>query len=203
MICLGCWNIRGLNFSPKQKEIRDFINTNSLCIVAILESHVHSKNLNKVCCSIFGNWRWSSNNKEESDKARIIIGWDSSFIDVVILDWSDQVVHCAVSADGGVSSVFCSFVYAANCHYRRKQLWSSIVAHKDIVKDYPWIILGDFNVALSLDESTSGGSRILRGMADFLDCVNMVEIQDINRNGLNFTWNQRPNANSGVSNETG
>nr|KAJ0197187.1 hypothetical protein LSAT_V11C700342420 [Lactuca sativa] len=67
-----------------------------------------------------------------------------------------------------------------------------------MIKDDPWLVGGDFNVTLNLNESTAGSSRYTRGMVDFLDCVNAIEIQDINSNGLNFTWNQKPMGSNGM-----
>nr|KAJ0187106.1 hypothetical protein LSAT_V11C900454800 [Lactuca sativa] len=35
-------------------------------------------------------------------------------------------------------------------------------------------------------------------MVEFNDCMNHIEVQDINRSGLHYTWNQRPNGLIGV-----
>ncbi|GKD92720.1 zinc knuckle CX2CX4HX4C containing protein, partial [Tanacetum coccineum] len=42
------WNIRGLNFSPKQSEVHQIIYDNKLSICAILESHARDSNLECV-----------------------------------------------------------------------------------------------------------------------------------------------------------
>ncbi|CAH1439104.1 unnamed protein product [Lactuca virosa] len=89
-------------------------------------------------------------------------------------------------------------MYAANKYTDRRALWSSLVHHKGFVRDDPWVIGEDFNVTLNLNESTAGSSRFSKGMVDFLDCINNLEIEDINSNGLNFTWNQKPHGNNGI-----
>nr|GFC04621.1 hypothetical protein [Tanacetum cinerariifolium] len=49
MCSIASWNIRGLNFSPKQKEVRQMFYENKLSVCAILESHAHESKLEKLC----------------------------------------------------------------------------------------------------------------------------------------------------------
>lgn len=53
---VAAWNIRGLNFHPKQKEVQEVVSSNSLSICAVLESHVLLPKLQKICSSVFGGW---------------------------------------------------------------------------------------------------------------------------------------------------
>ncbi|GKA83517.1 zinc knuckle CX2CX4HX4C containing protein, partial [Tanacetum coccineum] len=50
----------------------------------------------------------------------------------------------------------------------------------------------DFNVSLSADEKSFGPFYIDTGMRDFQDCVKAIEVSDVNKTGLRFTWNQNP-----------
>ena len=67
-----------------------------------------------------------------------------------------------------------------------------------MVKGAPWILLGDFNVALDMKDSTYGTSVISRAMEDFRDCVNHVEMEDLNYKGLFYTWTKSPNGTGGI-----
>nr|GEY24077.1 hypothetical protein [Tanacetum cinerariifolium] len=51
MFSLATWNIRGLNRTPKQSEVRQVVNENQLSVCAILESHVDISALSKDCYS--------------------------------------------------------------------------------------------------------------------------------------------------------
>ncbi|GKA52278.1 RNA-directed DNA polymerase, eukaryota, reverse transcriptase zinc-binding domain protein [Tanacetum coccineum] len=42
----------------------------------------------------------------------------------------------------------------------------------------PWVILGDFNVTLKIEEQSSGSSIISNDMHDFIDCVNTLKVED-------------------------
>nr|KAJ0222221.1 hypothetical protein LSAT_V11C200063020 [Lactuca sativa] len=198
MFSFGIWNIRGLNLSPKQKEIKNLIKENNLSLLAVLESQVSASKLHEKCDKIFGSWKWVASKGIYGNTIRIIVGWNSNFFDVNLIDQNDQVLHCKISFPTNNKFVFCSFVYAANKYMERRVLWSSLKMFKGVVRDDPWIIGGDFNVTLNLNESTAGSSRLSIGMEDFLDCINSLDIQDINCNGLNYTWNQKPRGKNGI-----
>ncbi|GJX99397.1 retrovirus-related pol polyprotein from transposon TNT 1-94 [Tanacetum coccineum] len=57
---------------------------------------------------------------------------------------------------------------------------------------WPWTIMGDFNASLFLDESTASGSKVDIAMREFRDCVNMIEVSDVQRTGLQFTTCPKP-----------
>lgn len=61
MINLACWNVRGLNGLPKQLEVRNFINTNKLCLVGLIETRIRVNNFNAATLSVFCNWKVLNN----------------------------------------------------------------------------------------------------------------------------------------------
>ena len=198
MCSIGCWNIRGLNLSPKQKEIRNLIKENKLSVMAVLESKVQDGKLKKITESVFGNWNWISNKDFGRNTTRILVGWNPGDIRVFPIDMNDQVIHCKMITVGDMKSFYCSFIYANNKHMDRRSLWNSLQKHKNLVSNNPWLLCGDFNVMLDVKDSSFGSSVMTKGMCEFTDCVNEIEVQDINCAGLNFTWNQKPKSNNGV-----
>lgn len=77
----------------KQKEVRDLINDNNISMCAIIESRVSVKNLSSICSSVFGLWKWTSNGRLCNHGTRIILGWDSNKLDVMIINQTTQVMH--------------------------------------------------------------------------------------------------------------
>nr|GEY46943.1 hypothetical protein [Tanacetum cinerariifolium] len=67
-----------------------------------------------------------------------------------------------------------------------------------VVRGQPWTLLGDFNVALNLEDYHLGPSSLNSAMVDFKDCVAKIEVMDVNSSGLHFTWNQKPRGGGGV-----
>ncbi|GKD40666.1 RNA-directed DNA polymerase, eukaryota, reverse transcriptase zinc-binding domain protein [Tanacetum coccineum] len=51
---IGCWNIRGLSTSDKQKEIMKFISEECLSVCAIVETHIKAKRIQKIGDLIYG-----------------------------------------------------------------------------------------------------------------------------------------------------
>ncbi|GJV40598.1 zinc knuckle CX2CX4HX4C containing protein [Tanacetum coccineum] len=62
----------------------------------------------------------------------------------------------------------------------------------------PWCILGDFNTALYLHDSSVGNSRIDISMREFKECVEELEVMDVQHSGLQFTWSQKPKGREGL-----
>ncbi|GKA54151.1 protein LAZ1 [Tanacetum coccineum] len=58
--------------------------------------------------------------------------------------------------------------------------------------------MGDFNVALNMEDSYSGSSFMDSAMCEFKDCVKNIEVFDINSFGIHFTWNRKPKGRVGV-----
>ncbi|XP_076934499.1 uncharacterized protein LOC143600808 [Bidens hawaiensis] len=192
------WNVRGVNRFPKQSEVRQVIAENKISLCAILESHVQPSNLNGICSRIFRNWSWSSNGNVCEKYSRVIVGWDTNVMDLMILSQSDQVVHTQISLKSDRKVIFFSFIYAHNSYLLRRQLWQNLLIHNNFVNNQPWIVMGDFNTIMNLDESTSCASSRDISMVEFKDCIQELEILDLKFTGLQYTWNQKPKGDSGL-----
>ena len=56
MISISCWNIRGLNDSFKQEEIKKLIRGQQLDLMSIIETKVRLVNKNRIMENLFRNW---------------------------------------------------------------------------------------------------------------------------------------------------
>lgn len=182
MFSIAAWNIRGLNVLPKQKEVQEVMVSNGLSICAVLESHVLLPKLQNVCSRVFSGWDWVSNNQQGSRGTRIIVGWDTNRTNLMVLSKSDQVIHCQVFIIAENKSFFCSFSYAGNSHAHRRELWSNLCMHKQMVGNNPWV-LGDFNIGLNIEDHSIGSSGISLGMLEFRDFMDLLGVEDMNSTG--------------------
>ena len=198
MYSIASWNIRGMNQSPKQNEVRQVIGENKLSICAILESHVSNSRLQDLCKRVFKGWDWTSNGTFCSSGSRIILGWNVDVVDLNVVSMNDQVLHTFIRFKADKKELFCSFVYAHNRYIHRRPLWNNLSLHKLLVGNRPWCVLGDFNSALNLEDKVEGSSVIDIAMREFKECVDANELVDINRSGLQFTWNQKPRGLDGI-----
>uniref|UniRef100_A0A251VNU9 Putative RNA-directed DNA polymerase, eukaryota, Reverse transcriptase zinc-binding domain protein n=1 Tax=Helianthus annuus TaxID=4232 RepID=A0A251VNU9_HELAN len=151
-----------------------------------------------VCKSVFRSWDWTSNGACCNKGTRIIVGWNPRVLDVMVLFQSSQVMHIQLSFKLDKRVVFCSIVYAANYYVTRRELWQQLSMHKAFVGNRPWTIMGDFNSALNLEDCSLGSSSISVGMREFRECIDSLEMFDINKSGLHFTWSQKPKEGIGL-----
>ncbi|GJX12117.1 hypothetical protein Tco_0201976 [Tanacetum coccineum] len=147
-------------------------------VCAILESHVDISVLTKGC--------------------RIIIGWNGDVVDLLVISQSAQGMHAKVFHKATKQALFVSFIYAANSPIERRVLWMDLEIHKRVVNGSPWVLMGDFNVALNLEDYYSGFSIMTTEMIEFKDCVSKIVVMDINSSRIHYTWNQKQKGNGGV-----
>ncbi|XP_071733554.1 uncharacterized protein [Rutidosis leptorrhynchoides] len=158
-----------------------------------VETRVLSTKLDRVCNYVFGNWYRASNSTSSLGGTRIVVGCDPNEVTCNVIHHTDQVIQCMVEQINGNKRFLCSFVYASNNDTRRKKLWEELTIFNNIVNGSPWVIAGDFNVSLNPEDRCAGPS-VTNPMNAFRECVNDIEIEDINQSGLLYTWNQKPHA---------
>ncbi|GJR99878.1 hypothetical protein Tco_0316387 [Tanacetum coccineum] len=141
---------------------------------------------------------WTSNGACYDKGTRIIIGRNHNDVDVVVITQDAQAIHTRIWLKAERKEVFCSFIYAHNRYTQRCDLWRNLSMHKVYIRDRLWCLLGDFNAALFLEDSTASGANIDISMREFRDCVEDIEVMDVHRTGLQFTWNQKPKGTNGL-----
>ncbi|GJW18232.1 RNA-directed DNA polymerase, eukaryota, reverse transcriptase zinc-binding domain protein [Tanacetum coccineum] len=157
----------------KQKEVKKFIYDEKLQVFSVIETHVKAPKLSKVYERVFGQWDWVSNIDQCNGGCRITVGWNNDEVNVL-------VVHST------------SFIYAANAGMERRILWNDLQLAKCITNGLPWVIMGDFNVTLKLEEHSASSSVISCDMQDFIDCVNLIEVEDVCMTSMYYTWIKSP-----------
>ncbi|GKB70529.1 putative RNA-directed DNA polymerase, eukaryota, reverse transcriptase zinc-binding domain protein, partial [Tanacetum coccineum] len=141
---------------------------------------------------------WVSNNVSCSDGMGIIVGWDPNTVRVMVISQSAQVMNLFVESINGHHRFYCSFVYAHVRASGRKPLWRKLICHSLVVKDEPWLLMGDFNVILDPSERLAGSSYFTSGMEDFRDSLGEMGVEDLCMFGLKFTWNTSPGKTDGL-----
>nr|GEU38638.1 hypothetical protein [Tanacetum cinerariifolium] len=135
---------------------------------------------------------------EEPNGHKNDLRWNHNDVDISVINQDDQSMHIRVWVKADRKEFFCSIVYAHNRYTQRRLLWNNLWFHKLYVRDRPWCILGDFNAALFLHDYSVGISNIDISMREFKECVEDLEILDVQYSGLQFTWTQKPKGNEGL-----
>nr|GEY17072.1 RNA-directed DNA polymerase, eukaryota, reverse transcriptase zinc-binding domain protein [Tanacetum cinerariifolium] len=105
----------------------------------------------------------------------------------MVIHSSKQTILCLVEIVDSKQKFFCSFVYAANTGKERKHLWKELGRCKSFIKDKPWVLMGDWNVILNIEDHSEGGSCKSNDMIDFQECIDNIEVEDLNCSGIYFT----------------
>ncbi|GKD10711.1 RNA-directed DNA polymerase, eukaryota, reverse transcriptase zinc-binding domain protein [Tanacetum coccineum] len=156
-------------------------------VCSVLETRLKSKKLQKTYDRIIQGWDWVSSMQQCSKGCKIMVGWDPG-TSVQVLHKSSQVVFCVISVVNYNVKCFYTFVYAANEGSDMRNLWVELEREKKFVNGKPWCIVGDMNVTLYPNEHSCGSSVMTSHMVEFQDCLNTIEVEDVCRSGLHFTW---------------
>ncbi|GJW99432.1 RNA-directed DNA polymerase, eukaryota, reverse transcriptase zinc-binding domain protein [Tanacetum coccineum] len=161
------------------KELKKFIGDEKLQFIAILETHLKTKNISKVYDKLFGSWSWISNVAMSPPSCRIVVGWNAQVVNVMVIHVSKQAVLCLVETIPDQIKTYVSIIYASNNDMERRELWDNLLMIKSIVDEKPWVILGYFNVTLKPEGHSNGGSGINSDMQDFSDVVNNLKAKTL------------------------
>ncbi|GJW90116.1 trichome birefringence-like protein 3 [Tanacetum coccineum] len=126
---------------------------------------------------------------ESNRGCRIIVGWNVDVVHTMVISQTSQALHVKIFHKATNQTMFCSFIYASNSQIQRRLLWNELGMHKLVVRGSPWVLMGDFNVVLNMEDVYVGASSLNSAMYEFKDCVANIEVIDINLSGLHYTWN--------------
>ncbi|GKD72322.1 RNA-directed DNA polymerase, eukaryota, reverse transcriptase zinc-binding domain protein [Tanacetum coccineum] len=172
---VAVWNIRGSN---KQKEIQNLIRNENLHLCGVIETHLKYKKIMQAGKNIFGSWEFVSNGEDNNKGCRIMVGWNPGMLKVWLINKSKQCMFFLVETICHQTKFFCTVVYASNSCLERRKLWKELENQKSITNGNPWVVMGDFNVTLKVEEHSNGSSN---------PSSEMVEFQDFS-SGFQFTW---------------
>ncbi|GJY15029.1 RNA-directed DNA polymerase, eukaryota, reverse transcriptase zinc-binding domain protein [Tanacetum coccineum] len=136
---IASWNIRRICKELKQKEVRNFIAEENIQDCVVLETHLKTKSIGKACDFVFGKWRWISNVAYSPTSCRIVVGWNTDEVDIMIVQSCRQSILCLVEIIQSKVRVFVSFIYANNSCPDRRSLWTNLHMHKSLVGQQAWL----------------------------------------------------------------
>ncbi|KAK4384411.1 hypothetical protein Sango_3063500 [Sesamum angolense] len=138
---------------PHQKTIRaavrDLVSEFRLHFIALLETRVMPSNVCRLHAGLLPRWRWFVDYSGPGN--RIWIAWNDDFIDVDILNFGSQFVHCRVLMHDMHEPILLTVVYGANEVIARRELWQGLT-ELAVSVDLPWLVGGDFNAVLDMSE---------------------------------------------------
>lgn len=172
--------------------VREWINKNALKFGCIIETRVKERRMQRIVSSAFPHWSAISN-YEHHRLGRLWVVW-SQEVHVTPCFKSYQLITVSVLLDGMTEEFLCSFVYASNFFEDRRELWNDLKDHQDstMFKDKPWIVVGDFNEILELDEHLGHSTAtVTTGMREFQEAIHHCRFLDMKAHGPKLTWSNK------------
>ncbi|XP_074267112.1 uncharacterized protein LOC141590417 [Silene latifolia] len=188
---IGFWNVRGFNSMNKQSEVRRFLQLNNVGLFGILETRVRRHAINKVHSGLGMNW-FMLNNIDDHEGGRIWLVWDPMNYKVELVSSHAQVMHSRVTFLPTGVKWWLSVVYGFNRVAERAPLWDSLNLMAAVVSG-PWLVMGDFNNVLAMDERIGSGITVAE-LKGFQECVATCGLMDAPAQGAFFTWNNKHDA---------
>lgn len=96
----------------------------------------------------------------------------------------------ALVLDSG-ETILVSNVYALIDIYGKTQLWAHIRYVRSCAPYLPWILAGDFNAMLCLEEKRGGLPRLGPASELFRSTMDSLALVDVKPSNGIFTWNNR------------
>ncbi|GKA33214.1 RNA-directed DNA polymerase, eukaryota, reverse transcriptase zinc-binding domain protein, partial [Tanacetum coccineum] len=139
---------------------------------------------NEVVEDLDAGWSWVSNSVDSSKGCRIAVGWDTHVMSAQLLFQTNQIMHFMIRCFKDNRQMYVSIVYGENSPKARLKLWKDLLEINDIAGKSSWVMLGDFNVVLKINENTNGMNVRGEGIREFVECVKSLEMEDINMCGI-------------------
>lgn len=185
MDSIACWNVRGLNKATRQVDVKSLLISNKVFLVGLLETKISSQHKDRVV-NAFNSWCMVANYDSDS-YGRIWVLWKDAKCTVRCVEQSSQFMHCEVLLHDLKVLVNITFIYGFNDPEGRTALWTDLRRIGDTVS-LPWLLLGDFNTTLFLDERIRGGVTVPADVGELSSFTEDMELMDMKATGQIFTW---------------
>ncbi|XP_026399735.1 uncharacterized protein LOC113295618 [Papaver somniferum] len=182
------WNINGVARDAAQCKLKELFREFKPDVFCLAEPKVH-------CSVSFGNRL-----QLEGFSSHFIHNATANSISNLWVCYSDSIRPSilnrskhAISIE--VDGVRVSFVHASYVQVTRRRLWHQINLQDDSI---PWLVMGDFNCFLRLDEKKGGlepRTSAINEFSDWLDDNNLFEDDSLS---TKFTWTNSQSGTNGI-----
>ena len=178
------WNVQGAGSREVLHVLREHIRMHKPSIVALVETRISGAKAQDVCNRVgFRNW---FRVEAQGFQGGIWVFWNSDETDLVVLNSHDQFVTVEVKPQG-LASWILTFNYASPQLHNRDILWPQLQQFASTVGK-PWLLAGDFNETVSLEERNHGGPEMVRRCTRFKHWIENTGLIDLGFSGPKFTW---------------
>ncbi|XP_075074296.1 uncharacterized protein LOC142161947 [Nicotiana tabacum] len=167
------WNIRGVNKRYKQKEVREYIRSNKIKLVGLVETKVKEENAQKISKYITSGWDILTNYREAKN-GRVWLLWDTNHLMVTRVRDDPQMIHYLVQSRKGDIKSYLTVVYGFNGLEQRRELWKNLQQIATTGEYYTWT-----NRQPGVDKVSSRIDRVFRNYEWMMNWNHVETIYDL------------------------
>lgn len=182
---LVCWNCRGVSGRDTSARIKHMMKSINPIFFCIVETRANSARLDSFSAKLDRNWAWAAI-EADGYSGGIIVTWQRDIGMVTPIVKSRYALHLVITNSKNESWIL-STIYNPSRIQNQYSVWQELSDLASI--NLPWILIGDFNSIVSLNELRGGSHlyyrRKARVFSDFIIANNLLEV---NFSGSKFTW---------------
>jgi ribonuclease HI/exonuclease III len=198
MMKIVSWNIRGLNGRSKQRILRECIMAEKPEVLLLQETKCRGAEVDTISQRI---WRKCSSITTDSTGASggLAILWnpDKVTISKAFTTVGTITAHFEVLGTNQAGAI--TNVYGPHSHQDKDKFMQSLELIKTLAATPKWILGGDFNMILTLEEKTGGLKRLEQDSGKFKALIDQLKLVDIENNNDTFTWSNRRSGNQHIA----
>ena len=184
------WNIRGLNNQGKHRYLKEKLKKEKPQIMLLQETKISTMRFESILQSFKPHYEVMVIDARGT-AGGIAILWNPA--EVIADDWIG--LQCSLSGCfrhvGTKENLMITAVYGPHLQGEKQKFLDSLRALRLLHQEKYWLIGGNFNLILNLNEKKGGTHREDPEMESFRDLLTDLHLVDIpTKNGI-FTWNNR------------
>jgi exonuclease III len=172
------WNIRGLNNPQKQRILKNRLRKEQTDICFIQET--------KCIVDIM-----ETINKKQWSKYKMLVVEGQYMAEGILTFWNSQVMNLLeakatrytlsvnMQIIGNIEVILCTNLYGPQILEEKRRMLLDLENLKYLSRNLHWILVGDFNIIMTLAEKKGGTKRLDREEKDFPPFIDTMEMVDI------------------------
>lgn len=183
---LVSWNVRGLNNRDKKRLVNSLVWGWKADIICLQETKLEG-NVSEMAKQIWGGrWVRQAYLEASGTMGGILFMWDERVWKGGVLKIRIYSITCKFESQLQSFKCHVTGVYAPNCYKERRMVWDGLGCVRGLI-ERPWAVCGDFNVTRYISEKKNCSIRT-RGMREFSDFIEDMNLVDLQLENANYTW---------------
>jgi len=190
MMKIVTWNIRGINGRSKQRILRDCIMAEKPDILLLQETKCKGAEAASIFQRIWRDCIFITTDSIGASGGLAIL-WDPHKVTLSNPFTTTGTITAHFTALGTTQEGAITNVYGPQGSQDKDKFLERLELIKSLTNTPNWIIGGDFNMILTLEEKTGGNKRLEQDSGKFKALIDHLKLIDIETSNGIYTWSNR------------